>query len=99
MLIIHFGGDGAYLGGWFFWHIAFPRVPLGMRRGEHRCASQAFRNKVPDLRAVINLFPTVANQVQNCNRRRRKLGENSQFSSVTWKCTWMPFSAWKSEGV
>lgn len=96
MLVARFGGDWAYLGLGFFWHIAFSQMPLGMSRGEHRCASQAYRNEVPDLRTVINLFPTVANQVQNCNGKRRKLSENSQFSSVTWKCTRMPFSAWKS---
>lgn len=80
---------GAPLGGnwarlrvfvFFFWHGAFSQMPAGRRRGEHRCASRAYRNKVPDLRAVINLFPTVANQVQDRNGERRKLGESSQLS-------------------
>lgn len=90
------GGLGGLFGGGDFWHIAFSQMPPGMSHGEHRCASRAYHNKVPDLRTVINLFPTVANQVQDCNGKRRKLSGNSQFSSVTWKCTRMPFSAWKS---
>lgn len=58
---------------------------LGMSCGEHRCASRAYRNKVPDLRTVINLFPTVANQVQHWNGKQRNLSGNSQFSSITWR--------------
>lgn len=97
MLVTRLGGRlGGLFGGGVFWHIAFSQMPPGMSHGEHRCASRAYHNKVPDLRTVINLFPTVANQVQDCNGKRRKLSENSHFSSVTWKCTQMPFSAWKS---